>query len=312
MQQITLTALLLLVTPFLFAQQQVNNKLTKDQQTIKGTKVSLLPAKGFTSAVNFNGLQHNESGSSIMVLDMPAPYAEISKAITSEALQAQGITVKTIEQLTINSFPAVLATGTQTAQGTGFIKYMLVFGSSTETIMINGAVPESIKKLGEEVKKCMLSVYYDAAKTIDPFDNLDYSIDVSGTKLKFGKNMSNSLIFTVDGQVPTTADDKSALIVAKSFSPITETDKKQFAQNRLKKTNLNISSVEYVNEITIDGMAGYEIYARGKKQSGETENCYQVILFVDDLYYILFGTTNDATDNTIDDFKKAVKTFKRK
>lgn len=159
----------------------------------------------------------------------------------------------------------------------------------------------------------MLTVYYEADKKIDPFENLDYSIDVTETKLKFGKSMSNSLIFTVDGQVSTSSSDKTNLIVAKSFSPITEEDKKLFVINRLKQTPIEIDNIEYTKEISIDGISGYEIYAKGKsKKTSEIENIYQVILFSDKLYYILFGTTNDETEKSIEEIKKAVKTFKRK
>src|SRR5690606_15795154 len=116
-----------------------------------------------------------------------------------------------------------------------------------------------------------------------------------------------------DGQVPTASSDKTNLIIAKSFSEITQEDKKLFSLNRLKQTPIEIGNIEYTNEITIDGISGYEIYAKGKnKKSGETENIYQVILFSDKLYYILFGTTNDETDKSIEEIKKAVKTFKRK
>ena len=173
--------------------------------------------------------------------------------------------------------------------------------------------PENLKKVGDEIKKSMLTVFFEADKKINPFEALDYSIDVSKTKLKFGKSMSNSLIFSVDGQVTTTSNDKTNLIVAKSFSQITIEDKKLFCINRLKQTPIEIENIEYTNEITIDGISGYEIFAKGKnKKSAETENIYQVILFSDKLYYILFGTTNDETDNSIDEIKKAVMTFKRK
>ena len=74
-----------------------------------------------------------------------------------------------------------------------------------------------------------------------------------------------------------------------------------------------IKSIEYTNEIKIDGVSGYEIYAKGKsKNSSEIENIYQIILFSDNLYYILFGSTNDETNKSIEEIKIAVKTFKRK
>lgn len=308
-----LTTFLVFISLTVWGQKKIENKLTDEHQNIKGTKVSLIPPKGFTDGINFLGLQQTESGSSIMILDIPGPYSETSKGITKENMLSKGVEVEKIENLTINGLPAIFVTGTQNAYGNIYTKFILVFGTVNETIMINGVYPENLKKVGDEIKKSMLTVFFEADKKINPFEALDYSIDVSKTKLKFGKSMSNSLIFSVDGQVPTTSNDKTNLIVAKSFSQITIEDKKLFCINRLKQTPIEIENIEYTNEITIDGISGYEIFAKGKnKKSAETENIYQVILFSDKLYYILFGTTNDETDNSIDEIKKAVMTFKRK
>lgn len=308
-----LTTFLVFISLTVWGQKKIENKLTDEHQNIKGTKISLIPPKGFTDGLNFLGLQQTESGSSIMILDIPGPYSETSKGITKENMLSKGVEVKKIENLTINSLPAIFVTGTQNAYGNIYTKYIFVFGTDNETIMINGVYPENLKKVGNEIKESILTVFYEADKKINPFESLDYTIDVSETKLKFGKSMSNSLIFSVDGQVPTTSSDKTNLIVAKSFSQITTEDKKLFCINRLKQTPIEITNIEYTNEITIDGVSGYEIYAKGKsKKTGETENIYQVILFSDKLYYILFGTTNDETDKSIDEIKKAVMTFKRK
>lgn len=308
-----LTTFLVLMSLIVLGQKKIDNKLSEEHKNINGTKISLIPPKGFTVGLNFLGLQQTESGSSIMVLDIPGPFSETSKGITKENMLSKGVEVKKIENLTINSLPAIFVTGTQNAYGNIYTKYILVFGSDSETIMINGVHPENLKKVGDEIRKSMLTVFYESDKKLNPFDALDYTIDVSETKLKFGKNISNSLIFTVDGQVPTASSDKTNLIVAKSFSQINTEDKKLFCINRLKQTPIEITNIEYTNEIRIDGVSGYEIYAKGKsKKTNETENIYQVILFSDKLYYILFGTTNDETDKSIDEIKKAVMTFKRK
>jgi len=307
------TTILVFISLTVCGQKKIENKLTDEHQNIKGTKVSLIPPKGFTDGINFLGLQQTENGSSIMILDIPGPYSETSKGITKENMLRKGVDVKKIENLTINGLPAILVTGTQNAYGNIYTKFIFVFGTANETVMINGVYPENLKTVGDEIKKSMLTVFYEADKKINPFEALDYSIDVSETKLKFGKSMSNSLIFSVDGQVPTTSSDKTNLIVAKSFSQITTEDKKLFCINRLKQTPIAIENIEYTNEISIDGISGYEIFAKGKNiKSAETENIYQVILFSDKLYYIFFGTTNDKTDKSIDEIKKAVMTFKRK
>ena len=302
-----LTTFLLFISLTTFGQMKIDNKLTEEHKIIKGTKISLIAPKGFTDGANFLGFEHKESGSSIMILDIPGPYSETSAGINKHNLLSKGIEVSKIENLTINGLSAIFVTGTQNAYGNIYTKYILVFGTDDETIMINGVSPKNLEKIGNEIKKSMLTVYYEADKKINPFETLDYTIDVSATKLKFGKSMSNSLIFSVDGQVPTLSNDKTSLIIAKSFSQITQEDKKLFAINRLKQTPFEIENIVYTNEITIDGIFGYEIYAKGK-----TEKIYQVILFSDKLYYILIGTTNDETNKSIEEIKKAIKTFRRK
>lgn len=313
MTKTILTAFLIFSYLLAFGQKKIENKLTKNHQYIKGTKISIIAPEGFTNGLNFLGLQQSESGSSIMVLDIPEPYSETSKGITKESMLSKGVEVNKIETLTINGLPGIFATGTQNAYGNIYTKYIFIFGSEKETIIVNGVFPENLKKIGGEIKKSMLTVYYEEEMEVNPFESLGYSIDVSGTKLKFGKSMSGSLIFTVDGEVPSSSTDKTSLIIAKSFAPATQEDKKLFSINRLKQTPIDIENLEYANEISIDGISGYEIYAKGKdKNTRETENAYQVILFSDKFYYIFFGTTNDDTGKSIEDLKKAILTFQRK
>lgn len=313
MTKTILPVILFFISLSTFGQKEIENKFTEAHQNIKGTKVSLISPKGFIDGLNFLGLQQTESGSSIMILDIPGPYSETSQGITKNNLLSKGVEVSRIENLTINGLPAIFVTGTQNANGTIYTKMILVFGTEKETLLINGVYPENMKKIGDEIRKSMLSVYYEADKIIDPFDALDYTIDVTETKLKFGKSMSNALLFSVDGQVPTKSSDKTNLIVTKSFSEIKTDDKKLFCINRLKQFRIEVGKIEYTNEISIDGISGYEIFARGvNKKTRETENIYLVILFSDNLYYLLVGTTNDASDKSIDEVKTAIKTFKRK
>ena len=91
------------------------NVLISNHQNIIGTKISLIPPQGFVKATNFLGLQQAQSGSTIMILDFPCPFAEISKGLTKAGFLSQGVEVKEIEHLTINNLPAILATGEQNA-----------------------------------------------------------------------------------------------------------------------------------------------------------------------------------------------------
>ncbi|MDZ7877074.1 MAG: hypothetical protein U5L45_05365, partial [Saprospiraceae bacterium] len=313
MKQILLITILTLNFSTIFGQTTTNNSLTSKHQNIVGTKISLIPPKGFLKSVNFLGLQQTQSGSTIMILDIPGPFIEVSKGLTKAGFLSQGVEVKDIENLIINNLPAILVTGEQNAYGNIYTKFVLCFGTDKETIMINGASPNNLKEIAKEIKTSILTSFYEADRKINPFDVVDYEIEVSKSNLFFANSMSNALTFTTDGLFPTKSVDKTSLTIAKSFSKTIIEDKKLFVLNRLKQLPVEITKTETTEEILIDGISGYEIISTSKdKKTGEPEKVYFVILFSDSLYYLFYGSTNQEFDSNIDRLKKAVKTFKRK
>jgi hypothetical protein len=313
MNKIIVTFLALLMSSQLMAQKNINNTLTSNHVYIKGTKISLIPPKDFISSNNFQGLEHSESGSTIMIVEIPAGFSEISKGITKESLSQNGVTVENIENLTFNHLPALLVTGTQSANGSDFTKYILIFGTEKESVILNGVFPKNYTRAGDEIKKSILTAYYNPDQTISAFDILNYTINVDSTKLKFAKFFSNSLIYTIDGQLPTLSEDKTNLIVSRSVYKITTEDKEQFAAYRLGQMPYDIKSITSKLPITLDQLSGFEIIADGINKSTQVEeHLYQVILFESDFYYIFFGTTNDLSGKSIQQIKNAVRTFKLK
>ena len=313
MKHILLFTISLLTFSTIFGQTKTTNTLTAEHINIEGTKISLIPPDGFIKATNFLGLQQNQSGSTIMVLDIPGPFSETSKGLTKEGFLSQGVEVKEIEKITINNLPAIFVTGEQNAHGNIYTKYVLCFGSENETIMINGAIPNNLNEIAIAVKNSILTSFYEADKKINPFEIVDYSIDLSNSKLQFAKSASSSLIFTTDGIIPTKSTDKTTLIIAKSFSKTDIEDRKLFCLNRVKQLPVEITKIETTTEISIDGISGFEIIALAKdKKTSANEKVCQVILFSDNLYYILFGSTNNDYDNNITEIKNVIKTFKRK
>lgn len=299
--------------PIVNAQLSIKNEITTNHVSVTGTKISLIPPKGFTRAQNFVGFQQDESGSSIMILDIPGPFSEVSKGMTKENFLSKGVEVTTIEHYFVNDKKGLLLTGEQNAYGQIFSKFVFVFGTENETILINGAFPKNLIEIGKEIKTSILSVVYEENKKINPLDNIDFEIDTNGTNLKFAKSFSNMLTYNTDGLLPTQAKNDTSLIIGKAISNIEIEDKKLYAINRIKKMPLEIVKIDITNEISIDDISGYEIIATAKdKKTGLEEKIYQVILFSDQLYYILLGTTNNDFEKNINELKKIVKTFKRK
>ncbi len=313
MKQIILFTISFLTFAPIYGQTKITNTLTAEHITIEGTKISLIPPAGFIKAANFFGLQQNQSGSSIMVLDIPGPFSETSKGMSKEGFLSQGVEVKGVEKLTLNDLPAIFITGEQNSQGRIYTKYVLCFGTESETIIINCATPNNLNEIAKEVKTSILTSFYEADKNINMLDIVDYSIDLDSSKLQFANGASNSLIFTTDGIMPTKSADKTTLIISKSFSNTDFEDKKLFCLNRLKQLPVEITKIETTTETSIDGISGFEIIALGKdkKTSAEVKMC-QVILFSDNLYYIFYGSTIQDFDNNIREITNLISTFKRR
>ncbi len=300
-------------TSVVYSQISYSNKLTKAHLLVRGTKVSIIPPKDFTNAPSFLGFEHNPSGSTLMVLDIPGPFAVTSKGLTKEKLHANGLEVKQIETMTFNGMPAIFVTGEQKSAGVQFTKYVLTFGIDKETYMINGSVPKYNTQLATEVKKSIQSAVFDNTVKINPLESIDYNINLAKGNLNFAKRISTTLVFTPDGEFPTKAPEKTTFIVSKTFSKIGSNDRNTFFIKRLKQTPMIIEKNDSPTPISVDGLQGFEIIVDAKAKSSERlEKVYQGILFGNNFYYIFIGSTSDKTEKSIAALKQVVQTFKRK
>lgn len=286
---------------------------TPFHQNVKGTKISMIPPVGFTTASNFSGFEQGESNSSIMIVNMPGSFSEVADGITKESLLQKGVEVRKIETRVVEGLPARLVTGRQESQGQLYLKYILTFGSEDEIIVITCACPVNLKKTAAAIKASLLTIQYDPEEATDPLESLDYTIDASATGLKFGQYIALSLLFTSDGQVPPAAEDKDLFLVTKSFKEIHLIDKKLYALNRVRDHySAEVKKIDSIRKINVDDISGYEILAPATTPDGELKYLYQVILFSDKLYYLFLGITDPQNQERVKGMKKAVRTFRRR
>ncbi|MEN8230768.1 MAG: hypothetical protein ABFS38_21605 [Bacteroidota bacterium] len=293
----------------------LSNSISESHVLVKGTKVSLIPPNGFTPASQFNGFQQAGSQSSIMVVEIPGPFKEVQSGLTKEALKSQGVMLRERVDLFVNDMSSIYMEGEQFAQGTMFSKYMLIFGRDEFTVMVNAMFPkEFVDDLSADMRNVLLSVVYESEREVDLFENLPYELDVTDTKLKYANTISNMLIYTVDGNIPTQSNDKSTIAVGSSLGRVEIDDTKQYAINRVKQFS-QYSDIEIleIKGIEIDDVDGYEITAIGIQKDDSTEEfIYQVMLFSDNLYYIIIGFAEEEYEGNCKLFRLVASTFKRK
>lgn len=293
-------------------QDSIQNSTTPEHQQIAGTKVQLIPPDGFTIASNFKGFQHNESGSSIMVVEMPGSIYELIPSFTKEALLSKGIEVEQVDTLIINERWALRIVGKQSNRGVTYRKQILITGSEKETMMINCASPDGFDEIESEIADAVLSVIYQEELSADPREGIDFEIIEDGTRFKFAKGIMLTLMYTYDGLLPTNESSGTVLILGKSFSEIESEDHKRFCIDRFKQTPFEDQEILSIEPITLDSISGYAITAEGLSPTKKVHSTiYQVILFSDNMYYILVGTTYANDGRNLEEIKKAIATFHR-
>ena len=287
---------------------------TEDHQLVIGTNVSLVPPPMFSQSSNFKGFQNPADQSSmIMIMEIPGPFDQVVEGFNVEMLKSRGMDLIDKKKIKIATYDGLLMQMEQSANGIQFLKHLLVYGDSTATTMVNGACLKDSVSLGSSIKESVLSTYINTDLSADPRAALNYNVMEVAGGLQFHSVIGNGMLFNRDLKTPTESEDKATLFTDKSFANISIEDKKVFCVSRIKQYPDDFSVIEAkgINEINIDGLDGYELYAQNN--DNPDEEMYQIILFDDQVgYYLFVGTYLSGSEEALHDIKMIIMTFKRK
>lgn len=318
-----ITVCLIILLPFLSFSQSYNSKsvkitnnLSANYVEITGTKIKIVPPKGFIRATSYTGFTHEIAGTSIVVTEIPGEVNRNFIGFDKKYLFKSGVIVEDQTYYQINGFDALLVTGKQAAYGKTYYRLMLVIGDIYRTYLLSASIiTTSSDKHVAEVKDALLSVIYDPEKKSDITDRFNFTVDVSGTILKKGNLMLSSLTYTDDGKVPSQTVEKTSMTIRKSTmtKALSADDQKKLALQLF-----NLYPLEWVKDIKrepkaikIGNLSGYEIYSMGKnKELYKHELIYQSILYNGLDYYVITGITYGKFEENLELFKKVAKTFK--
>lgn len=298
---------LLLVVPTATAQTQA--------KAIPGTKVSLTPPAGFALSEQFPGFLHEESGASIMVTEMPAPFSKMSGAFTKEALAQQNITLLAQRPHTVGGKTGVLLNLRQVAQGMVFLKWLVAVGTEKETVLITATFPEEVKtQWSAALEKAVLGAQWDDAAAVDPLAGLNYSIK-DDPEMKIARRMTNVLLLTKDGTLPGKPTNDPMMIVGASVSEVLIGDLKKFAVERLNEiTQVSGLTVKQQTAVTLAGLAGSEIVAAGEwREPKQPVTVMQIVLQDGNNYFIMQGfAPSGEQQKYLAIFKRIAQSFQKK
>lgn len=324
MKNIIITNVFLILSIFILAQKvnqkaiEINNNFDAAYIEIPGTKINLIPARGFEISKRFTGLEHIVAGSTIMITEIPGDVHKNMVGLDKKYLFKAGVIVETQNYYKINGFDALFITGKQGAYGKNYERYMLMIGDIKTTYLLSASVLNTAsEKHKKEVEASLLSVIFNPQKNTEPSDRFDFSIDVSETILKKANMMISSLTYTDDGNTPSQTKDKTSVTIRKSSltKELTEIEKQELLKKlfEMYPKEITSSSKNIVKEIKGQYLSGYEIFGLGiNKENGKPEMIYQAIFFKEKDYYVFTGLTFGNFDDNLEMFRKVAKTIKPK
>jgi hypothetical protein len=289
---------------------------SKQEKSVVGTRVSLIPPSGFTPSERFPGYSQESTGSSIMVTEFSAPLAETSSGLTSpSALAKRGMVLLKKQQVVVDGQAGILAQVKQNFQEAEYLKWLLLFGDGKESVLITAAFPKELEsQLSEAMKASILTARLDSKKNVSPLEGLNFFITEKGG-LRLAKRMANLLLYTRNGIFPSKDLNDPIFVVGQSLRDVGIGDAEAFVKARVRQTaEVTDVEIERSNKVTIDNLEGYEIVAKAKdKQSGLPMVIYQVILFEGQGYYLMHGMVSSQNgQSSLVVFKEMSRSFTRR
>ncbi len=304
---LTLLLLVLLPLTLAIAQEEAPQRIW-----IRGTKVSLVPPAQFGIAADFPGVLHEESGSSVMITELPAPISKLLKSFTDEKkLEKRGLTLLTSEERKMGEHEGVFLTVAQVVDGISVKKAFWIFGTKRESVMAMGTIfPEMGGDWFPVVIESLKTCEWDLDRVVDPFANLGFELtDTQG--LQFVLKVSNMLLFTEDGKTDKKNEGKLMFMMGPALGSGPIEDKEAFVERRMRQFPGEVLEIESMEPIEIDELPGFEVIA-STVQKEIVRVRHVVILFEPDNYWVSFGEARDEVgDEALEKFQAIVRSFRR-
>jgi hypothetical protein len=267
---------------------------------VPGTSVSITPPEGFQPSKLFSGFEQQNSGASIVVIEMPVPKEAIPKTLallsSPETFKSKGMRVIESKDITIAQRPGKLLLVSQPAQGIPFLKWIVVMSEGDSILIVTAPFPESSSTaLREPLRQAITTLSWTTSKPDRLLEGLPFSFQTYGD-LKVSGRLSNAIMLTRNGSKPPIPPSEPLLVLGSAYSQTRIGDIDKFSRTRLQQTPSVRDLVETSGQSTIiSGQKAFELIAQGlDPQTKQPLTVYQVIIATDQTYYILQGMVPSA------------------
>jgi len=261
-------------------------------ERIPGSQVTLQPPAEFELSGEFTGYHKAAANASIIVTEIPGPYAEVSLAMSPESLESQGARLISSEKIKVGDTDGILIEAERVMEDGTYGQWLLVFGDATSVVINAVAAKEEFAKLSAELKKSLLTTKWEPELEVGILEGLPYTVEEAGD-LKFAFKMQNGVILSRGGIHPIESPALPMMMVNAIADPEfkADADSKTYAHALLDSLGKvpQERTILAEKEIIIDGLKGYQVEASARPETADTDIYYRLsVSLTDGWIYLQF------------------------
>lgn len=286
-------------------------------ELVPGTRVKLLAPAGHEPGRGFLGYSWPENGASLIVMEMPGPYAETAKGMDEKGLARGGMKLIEGADAKLCGRDGRLLFVSQGSQGIDFRKWLALCGDEKRTLLLVAVFPAELEsELSASFKSALLGAEWDLALEIDPFAVLPWST-ARPEGLRFAGNLGTSLLYTEDGEIVQKDKPASARVaISPSAGEVRIDDLRKFTENRARQLPYVGKQLEFESSTAFDvgGRRGWELVGKAKHEKEALDLLVHVVILAAQDEYVMFAnqTTLEKRDVWLPRFRACAKSWKLK
>jgi len=284
---------------------------------VRGTRVRLAAQPGHEPGRGFLGYSWPETNASLIVLEMPGPYAEVVQGFDKNAIERGGMKLIEREETKVCGRDGLLVYASQEANAQPYRKWVALCGEGQRSVLLNAVYPaEHEAELKPLFRAVLLAAEWDPTLEVDPFAILPWTI-ATPEGLRFGGAVGQTLMYTLTGELSREKGRgaEPVMIVSPSMGEAQVKEARTFAELRVRQLP-GLQKLEILRSEPFEagGRAGWEVTAKALHAQDQIEVCvYQVMLVGPGEYWLAVGTVGfDQADPWVPRFRSSARSWKLK
>ena len=284
---------------------ELNNLKSDAHVHAERTNIYLLLPKEYKYIESLSRFEKEER------LYLSVTYLSSSPKEVKEDILRPDIPIYYEESLLINGKEAIYLEVPATTDGE--TKIILIVGDSTSSTKLLGLYENNNKSGKIELLEIIKTIYYESEIKLDPFDLVNYTLDLNITSFKLESYSNLGMVFYLNGVKETDDLDNPGFTVF-SFPKLTEEKAKEIAKMVFLRSETD-SKAKFISKdlqtIIINGRKAF-VYESEIDKDGLKGWINQTFILDENSCLIFVGSTFSEIEDYKNKYRLTIKSFKEK